>query len=67
MPSPSPDETLEALGEVVRTRLVDGNEAVLPGVGKLSVVHQRSQQFTDDEGEPILLPPRDVIAFTSEP
>ncbi len=57
------DDLLGALAAVVRDRLIEGERVLLPGFGTFSVQHIPSKIATGDEGQDVMLPPRDVVDF----
>ena len=57
---------LDALGECVRESLAQGNEAVLPGIGKLTVKERPARTGRNPAtGEPIQIAARKAPAFST--
>ena len=66
MDTPSEQEFAAALAEFVQSQLTQGEQARIPGLGSFQVVHQPSQLEEQPDGEFIIKPPCDTIAFSSE-
>ncbi len=57
---------LDALGDCVRESLAQGNEAVLPGIGKLTVKERPARTGRNPAtGEPIQIAARKAPAFSA--
>jgi nucleoid DNA-binding protein len=52
---------------VVREALVRGETIEVPGLGRFHVHHQPSQIEEQADGQVLMIPPRDEVAFVPEP
>lgn len=66
MDAPSSDDVADALRRAVHRLLLDNQDVPLPGLGTLTVHHERSTVEERPNGEMLLHPPRDVVTFTPE-
>jgi nucleoid DNA-binding protein len=66
--SPHTDDKdpVRALASIIRDQLTRGEEIFLPGLGIFSVEHESSQTVEPEDGQILMLPPRDVIVFRPE-
>lgn len=62
MSSPTAEDVIDAFIEVIRDRLEEGHSVEVPTIGTFSVEHHPSE-LTEDEGQRILSPPRNVVTF----
>ena len=53
----------EALADVVRDALANGQAVLLPGLGTLRVEHKPSEMIEDENGQIVMRPPRDEVVF----
>lgn len=56
-----------ALAEIIRDLLAQGEPVHVPGLGTFQVEHLPSQLEEKPDGEFIIKPPRDTVAFSPEP
>lgn len=59
------DEVAAAVADVVRTALTHGDDVHLPGLGTFFVEHQDSR-LEERDGQMVMEPPRDIVAFSPE-
>lgn len=60
------DQLKETLADVVREKLANGEEVVLPGFGTFRVEHKPSEMAEDENGQIVMRPPRDEVVFIPE-
>lgn len=57
---------LDTLESVVHKQLADGNEVVLPGIGKLAVIERAAKQGRNPQtGEAVQIPAKNAPKFTA--
>jgi nucleoid DNA-binding protein len=66
MPAPTKAQVISALAEIISEDLKKGNDVRVPGLGTFRVHHQVSQVERSPDGQVLMKPPRDVIAFSSD-
>lgn len=59
-------KVMTALAEVIREKLVSGEDVHITGLGTFRVHHQISRIEESPDGSSVMKPPRDVIAFSSD-
>lgn len=66
MTSDSHDDVLQALADYARNRLMDGHSVHIPDLGTLDTEHRPSEMQKDEDGNIVMVPPKDVITFTPD-
>lgn len=57
-------QVIETLFELMKQSLEDGDDVLISGFGKFSVVQKHQRRGRNPQtGEPIILPPRRVVTF----
>jgi nucleoid DNA-binding protein len=56
----------KALVEVLRDQLLNQKIVHIHGLGSFRVDHKKQYTTKTEEGKSVIMPPRDVIIFTSE-
>ena len=57
---------IKAFKQVVREELLKKNSVELEGLGRFELVHHKQHQEKNDEGQVVMMPPRDAVEFTPE-
>lgn len=57
---------IKAFKEVIREEIAKKNTVALEGLGRFEVVHEKQHQKKLDDGQVLMIPPRDVVVFTPE-
>ncbi len=57
---------VDALVRAVRQELLDGSDAVVPGLGRFSVTYLESAVDEDVEGRHVLRPPQNTVTFSPQ-
>lgn len=66
MPTPSKEQVAAALAGIIGEVLRKGQDVRVPGLGTFRTHHQVSQVERRADGEIVMKPPRDVVAFAAE-
>lgn len=66
MTAPTKAQVVSTLAEIIREDLKKGNDVRVPGLGTFRIHHQVSQVERMPDGQIVMKPPRDVIAFSSD-
>lgn len=66
MSTPSREQVAAALADIIGEVLRKGQDVRVPGLGTFRVHHQVSQVERRSDGEIVMKPPRDVIAFAAD-
>ncbi|HET6567921.1 MAG TPA: HU family DNA-binding protein [Rhodothermales bacterium] len=66
MPTPSQEQVASALADVIGEVLRKGQDVRVPGLGTFRIHHQVSQVERSADGEIVMKPPKDVIAFAAD-
>lgn len=59
-------EFIEIFREVLRDELVKHKAVQIDGLGTFRVKHQNQRQKHNNDGQVVLIPPKDIVQFTSE-
>lgn len=57
---------IKAFKEVLREEIIKENTVALDGLGRFEVVHEKQHQEKLDNGQVLMIPPKDVVVFTPE-
>ena len=57
---------LQAFGVVIRDQIIMKNSVEVSGLGTFKAVHHSQTQEKRADGTTVMMPPRDVIEFTSD-
>ncbi|MEX0994019.1 MAG: HU family DNA-binding protein [Balneolaceae bacterium] len=57
---------IKAFKEAIREEIIKKNTVALEGLGRFEVIHQKQHQKKLDDGQVLMVPPRDVVVFTPE-
>jgi len=57
---------IEMFREAIRDELVKRKSVQIEGLGTFRVKHEKQRHYHNDDGQVVLLPPEDLVQFTSE-
>ena len=66
MDTPSKEQVAKALADVISDVLRKGQDVRVPDLGTFRIHHQVSHVERRSDGEIVMKPPRDVIAFSAD-
>lgn len=59
-------EFIQALREVIREEAVQNRPVVVEGLGKFETVHEEQVQKRMENGDIVMMPPKEVLRLTPE-
>lgn len=57
---------IKAFREIVREEIIKKNTVEISGLGRFEVIHQKQHQKKKDDGQLVMMPPRDLVVFSPE-
>ncbi len=57
---------IKAFREIVRKEIIKKNTVEISGFGRFEVIHQKQHQKKKENGQLVMMPPRDFVVFSPE-